>query len=231
MLFHSVVDTYLQDVVVFAWHPDFDDQASMVMSGLLPYLKNEYGESVKQYFNEDCITMQDLQKWDKDKGGIVNEDDAMMSEFANSSSWWDVDQAEKTEKTIVVDVSKVVTTETITKNDDASLPTVNTKEENPNDIQLPGLSKVILNKSVPQMENPKDTATVTSALTLDDVASRMDEVATRMTTYEGSVHSMQTEVAAIHNSMNHNQILLQAICAKLELNGTTNTNGVSGDQS
>ena len=58
----------------------------------------------------------------------------------------------------------------------------------------------------------------------------MDEVASRMNTYEGSVNSMQTEVAAIHNSMNQNQMLLQAICAKLDLTGTTSAKGASGNQ-
>ena len=88
-LFQFVDETCRQDGVVFVWHPEFDDQASMVMSGLLPYLKTEYGDSVIQYFNEDCITMIDLQKWDKDKGGIINEDDAMLSKFAQLSLWWE----------------------------------------------------------------------------------------------------------------------------------------------
>ena len=118
----------------------------------------------------------------------------------------------------------------VIEKDDASLPTINTKEDRAHDIQLPGLAKDILHKAVAPSIPSKETATITSALTLDDVASRMDDVATRMDTYEGSVNSMQTEVAAIHNSMNQNQILLQAICAKLELNGTTNSKGVSGTQ-
>ena len=47
-LFHSVDDTYRMDGVIFTWHPEFDDQASMVMTGLLAYLKAEYGTSVEK---------------------------------------------------------------------------------------------------------------------------------------------------------------------------------------
>ena len=192
----------------------------MIMSGLLAYLKTEYGDSVKQYFNEDCLIMQDAQKWDKDKGGIINEDDLMLAESAQTSSWWDEEQTDKKQPKVVVDLSKVVTSEVNGKYDNESLPTVNTREESPHDIQLPGLANLILNKSAPSTDPLKETATVTSALTLDDVASRMDEVA----------NSMQTEVAAIHNSMNQNQMLLQAICAKLDLTGTTSAKGASGNQ-
>ena len=130
----------------------------------------------------------------------------------------------------MVDVSKVITSD-LNVNDNVSLPTVNTKEDNPQELQLPGLANFILNNPVPAAEQNKETATVTSALTLDDVASRMDDVASRMDTYEGSVSSMQTEVAAIHNSMNQNHMLLQAICAKLDLNSTTSSKGPSGNQS
>ena len=153
----------------------------------------------------------------------------MLSEFAKSSSWWDDNQQEESQKKVIVDVSKVVTAETIEKNEESSLLTVNTKD-NPNDIQLPGLSKAILTKPVPPPDIARETGTVASALTLDDVASRMDNVANWMNVYEGNVNSMQTEVAAIHDSMNKNQLLLQAICAKLELNGAANTNRVSGDR-
>ena len=230
-LFHSVDETYRQDGVVFAWHPQFDDQANIVMSGLLAYLRTEYGDSVEKYFNEDCLMMQGSQKWDKDKGGILNEDDTLLTESAQTSSWWDNNQPEKKQNRVVVDVSKINTSEVNEKIDNVSLPTVNTKEDNPQELQLPGLANFILNNPVPAAEQNKETATVTSALTLDDVASRMDDVASRMDTYEGSVSSMQTEVAAIHNSMNQNHMLLQAICAKLDLNSTTSSKGPSGNQS
>ena len=72
------------------------------MTGLLAYLKNEYGPSVTQYFTEDCLSMQDNQKWDKSKGGIVNEDDAMLAQANKTASWWDEESIMGHKEVVVV---------------------------------------------------------------------------------------------------------------------------------
>ena len=78
-LFHSVDNTWNDEGTIFGWHPQFEDQAQKVMTGLLPYLKGEYGDSVETYFSQGAVTMQSKQRWDSEKGGVIGEDDEFIT--------------------------------------------------------------------------------------------------------------------------------------------------------
>jgi len=223
-LFHSVDDTYNKNGVIFTWHPEFDDQASMVMTGLLAYLRAEYGDSVEQYFTSDCIDMQSGQKWDASKGGIVNEDDDHIIDVQNNTTWWDIDDKTGGNK-IVMDVTNVVTTTKPVEGDDSSLPTVNTNPMNPSEPQLPPLTQMLLNSPPPAATQTNETATVSSGLTLDTVATRMDAV-------EGSVASVQSNMAEVQNTLNHTNLMMRQLCSHLKLNkDAARSNETSGEQS
>ena len=221
-LFHSVDDTYKMDGVIFTWHPEFDDQASVVMTGLLAYLKTEYGSSVEKYFTPDCREMQSAQVWDKEKGGIVNEDDELLAEVTKGSLWWDIDPTNATK--VIVDVSKVESNTAIVNQDDNSLPTVNTKSTISNgvaEVPLAPLAKAILTSTNP----PNDSATVSSGLTLDTVTNRMDAM-------EGSVATVQSNMAEVHNTLNQTNMMVRQLVAHLNLNkDTTRSKGSSGGTS
>ena len=112
-------------------------------------------------------------------------------------------------------------------NDNSSLPTCNTKIDAPVETVLPTITNSILHSAAPysNTNQTKDTATVTSALTLDTVANRMDA-------YEGSIASVQTEVAEIHNSINHTKVMLQQLCSQLNTQqSAAKSNGPSGKKS
>ena len=61
-LYHSVDSTWNDEGAIFGWHPQFDDQAQIVMTGLLPYLKSLYGDSVESYFSPGAVGMQSKQR-------------------------------------------------------------------------------------------------------------------------------------------------------------------------
>ena len=212
-LFHSVDDTYKMDGVIFTWHPEFDDQASMVMTGLLAYLKAEYGTSVEKYFTPDCRELQGGQTWDKEKGGIINEDDEMLANVSKDKSWWDIEDS-PTDNKVIVDVSKVVTESKITNQDDHSLPTVNTHSTTSIgkvDNKLSAAAQALLISPAP-LHNPiADTATVSSGLTLDTVANRMDVM-------EGSVATVQSNMAEVHNTLNQTNHMVRQLVVHLNLN-------------
>ena len=223
-LFHSVEDTYKMNGIIFTWHPEFDDQASMIMTGLLAYLKTEYSDSVEQYFTPDCISMQGGQKWDVEKGGIINEDDALISDVTKNTSWWDIEDTDENKPQVILDVSNLVTTTATAQTDDTSLPTVNTSTFNPLEMPLPPLAQMLLSSPPPQ-SHPPESATVSSGLTLDTVANRMDSV-------EGSVKTVQSNMAEVQNSLNQTNHMMRQLCAHLNLNkDAARSNETSGDQS
>ena len=208
-LFHSIDETFRGDGVIFAWHPEFDDQANMVMTGLLAYLKSIYGTVVEEYFTEDCIAMQAHQKWDMAKGGIINDDDDMLALAQETPSWWDEATINADQK-VVDEVPNIVTSKVPTETDNDSLPTCNTKSVSPVELQLPSLVTKILNDKPPDSPRKGDAGTVSSGLTLDTVAGRVERM-------EASVVGFQTEVAEVNNSMNHTNMILEQICAHLNI--------------
>ena len=68
-LFHSVDLSWNEEGVIFAWHAIFDDQEQTVMTGLYPYLRTYYGDTVDQYFTPELTTLQANQTWDSEKRG------------------------------------------------------------------------------------------------------------------------------------------------------------------
>ena len=56
-LYHSVDSTWNDEGTIFECHPLFENQAQTVMTGLLPYLKSMYGDSVESYFSQGTVTM------------------------------------------------------------------------------------------------------------------------------------------------------------------------------
>ena len=109
-LFHSVDSTWNDEVTIFGWHPQFDVQAQTVMTGLLPYLKSQYGDTVESYFSPGAVTMQSKQRWDEDKGGVIGEDDTFITSTSAEDSRWDEenDDAEEddSKRKIAVGTSK-----------------------------------------------------------------------------------------------------------------------------
>ena len=78
-LFHSVDSTWNEEGTIFGWHPQFGDQAQIVMTGLLPYLRSIHGHTVESYFSAGAVSMQSKQRLNKEKDGVIREDDKLIS--------------------------------------------------------------------------------------------------------------------------------------------------------
>ena len=192
-LFHSVDSTWNDEGTIFGWHPQFEDQAQSVMAGLLPYLKSKYGDSVESYFSQGAVAMQSRQRWDKDKGGLVGEDEIGITNESKSDSWWDDEEiADITgEPKVVIDATKVTTRDIPDEEDNASLPSLNTKVEGEDTVENNvETMQTLLNAPPPlRRTTTNDDTTISSSLTMD----------TRMDAIEASNHTMVNSV----NFMNH----------------------------
>ena len=139
--------------------------------------------------------------------------DEMLANVSKDKSWWDIEDS-PTDNKVIVDVSKVVTESKITNQDDHSLPTVNTHSTTSigkADNKLSAAAQALLISPAP-LHNPiADTATVSSGLTLDTVANRMDVM-------EGSVATVQSNMAEVHNTLNQTNHMVRQLVAHLNLN-------------
>ena len=54
-LFHLVDSTWNDEGMIFGWHPQFRAKAQIVMTGLLLYLKLEYGHTAESYLLPGAI--------------------------------------------------------------------------------------------------------------------------------------------------------------------------------
>ena len=61
------------------------------MTGLLPYLKSLYSDTVESYFSQGAVSIQSKQLWDKGKGGVIGDDDEFVSSTSAEDSWRDDD--------------------------------------------------------------------------------------------------------------------------------------------
>ena len=84
---------------IFGLHPQFEDQAQSVIAMLLPHLKSKYRDTVESYFSPGAVAVQLRQRWDKDKGGLVGEDNACITDESTSDSWWDGEDVVETTET------------------------------------------------------------------------------------------------------------------------------------
>ena len=108
-----------------------------------------------------------------------------------------------------MDVTKVVTLPQIPPTDDGSLPTVNTNLTSPPEVSLtPNMTALL--KSPPMQQTVADSGTVSSGLTLDTVATRMDAV-------EGSVATVKTNMAEVQNTLNQTNHMMRQLCMHLNL--------------
>ena len=99
------------------------------MTGLLPYLKSIYGDTVESYFSQGAVSMQSNQRWDKDKGGVIGKDDEFIARASTSDSWWDDDDIINTggkHIKVVFDAKNVVSRNVPNEEDNRSLPILNT---------------------------------------------------------------------------------------------------------
>ena len=216
-LFHSVNSTWNDEGTIFGWHPQFEDQSQYAMAGLLPYLKSKYGDSVESYFSQGAVAMQSRQRWDKDKGGLVGEDEVCITNESKSDSWWDDEDVDETTATgepkVVIDATKVITRDVPDEEDNASLPSLNTKVEGDDTVEnnVATMQK-LLNAPPPlRRTTTNDDTTISSSLTMD----------TRMDMIEASNRSMENSV----NFMNH---MLKSFMAKAERK-EDNANKINGE--
>ena len=56
------------------------------MIGMLPYLRSQYGDTVKSYLSQQAVQMQARQRWDKNKGGLVGKDDKFIADTPKADS-------------------------------------------------------------------------------------------------------------------------------------------------
>ena len=199
-LFHSVDSTWNDEGTIFGWHPQFDDQAQTVMTGLLPYLKSQYGDTVESYFSPGAVTMQSKQRWDEDKGGVIGEDDTFITSTSAEDSWWDEenDDAEEdnSKRKIAVDTSKkpkidakrVVNAEEPDVEDDNTLPSLHTKAGEDEIVDDTTMNEILASPPPMKRNIVNDDSTITSNLTMD----------TRMADVENNIGDMNNEMSQMN---------------------------------
>ena len=83
---------------------------------------------------------------DSEKGGVIGEDDEFIATVSKSDSWWDDDEAEdKNAKynKVVIDAKTIVTREVPDEEDNASLPTLNTKVEGDEEYNIATMQSML----------------------------------------------------------------------------------------
>ena len=207
-LFHSVDSTWNDEGTIFGWHPQFDDQAQIVMTGLLPYLKSMYGDSVESYFSPGAVGMQSKQRWDQEKGGVIGEDDEFISSTSGETSWWDEDlETDGNQRTqrITIDAKNVVTRDVPDAVDSNSLPSLHTKADEGEEDDGAAMNDLLNAPPPVRRTNVNDDSTITSNLTMD----------TRMDTVESNIGNLD-------NSVNHMTHVLTMFMARMERSQGTN---------
>ena len=66
-LFHFVDRTWNDEGNIFEWKHQFGNQAKIMITDLLPYLKSLYGDLVESYLSPGAISIQSKQRWNKEK--------------------------------------------------------------------------------------------------------------------------------------------------------------------
>ena len=150
------------------------------MTGLLPYLKGEYGDSVESYFSQGAVAMQSKQRWDNDKGGVIGEDDEFIATASKSESWWDdedSDDANTNDKPkVVIDAKNIITRDVPDEEDNASIPTLNTKAEGEG-VDNAAMMQSMLSEPPPlRRNNTNDDTTVSSSLNMKTMDRRLDNM-------------------------------------------------------
>ena len=189
-LFHSVESTCNDEVIIFERHSQFSDQAQIVTTGLLPYLKSLYGDSVEYYFSPGAVDMQSKKRWDKEKGGVIGEDDEFISSISVEDSWWDDDfgmtKGAQGTKHITIDTKNMVSWDVPGDNGDNTLPSLQTKAD---DIEENGayVMKEFLNSPPPiRCTIIKDKSMISRNITLDT-----------------QIETVESDIGNLDHSINH----------------------------
>ena len=66
-LYHLVDSTWNAESTIFGWQPQFGNQAQIVMTRLLPYLRSLYGATIEPQFLQGAVSMQSRKYLDKEK--------------------------------------------------------------------------------------------------------------------------------------------------------------------
>lgn len=188
-----VDSTWNDEGTIFGWHPQFKDQAQTVMTGLLPYLKLLYGSTVESYFPPGAVTIQSTQRWDKNKGGVIGEDDEFMTSSSAEDSWWgDATEEEKEQSDrkvaidAVIDAKNVVTMDVPDVEDNQTLPSLRTKVGDEEGVSTM-MQDILMSPPPMQRSATNDESTITGNLTID---TRIDVVETNMGNLDNLVSHM-----------------------------------------
>ena len=77
--------------------------------------------------------MQSNQRWDKENGGVIGEDDELISFTSAEDSWWDEDVeitgVHKVTKRVTINTRSVVSRDAPDNCDNNTLPSLNTKAD------------------------------------------------------------------------------------------------------
>ena len=127
-----------------------------------------------------AVAMQSKQRWYSDKGGVIGEDDKFIATASKSESWWDdedSDDANSTDKPkVVIDAKNSITRDVPDEEDNASIPTLNTKVEGEG-VDNAAMMQSMLSEPPPlRRNNTNDDTTVSSSLTMKTMDTRLDNM-------------------------------------------------------
>ena len=148
------------------------------MTGLLPYLKYIYGDTVESYFSAGEVSMQSKQIWDKEKGGVIGEDDEFISSMTAEESWLydDIEVIGNTnrktgnaasEPIIKIDAKNMVSRDIPDVDDNATLPSLDIKVEDIEEEGDPMLNDILHTPPPMQRTIINDDSTISSNITMD----------------------------------------------------------------
>ena len=178
------------------------------MTGLLPYLKSLYGDSDESDFSPGTVSMQSKQRWDKEKGGVIGEDDEFISSTSAEDSWWDEDITPTdggATKRVTIDAKNVVSRDVLDEDDNNTLPSLHTKADNVEEDDGTALNDMLNAPPPTRRTIVNDESTISSNLTMDTIMETVD-----------------SNISNLDNSVNHMAHMLTLFMKEM-----TKSNGLS----
>ena len=173
------------------------------MTESLPYLKLIYGNTVESYFLAGVVTMKSRQRWDKNKGGVIGEDDDFIFSMTAEESWWDDDGEEEngatnrlfgnagTTSNIKVDAKNMISKDIPDVDNIATLSSLQTDADK---MEEDGDTTVHVMLNVPPLIHRTIVNNESTILSNITMYTRMDAVESNMITTNASIGNLNNSV-------------------------------------
>lgn len=180
-LFAAVDASWNGDSYVVSFHPDKTAEASMVLKGLYPRLKHQYGPNVDMFFSPNAIEQAQHMRWDPSTNRLTSQDDedidgilTMDDDFTVHDHNKPADNDGSPQRPFVFQKERT--------NDDDSISTLGTHQKpKPAPVSKPATQVGDITT---------DSCSDTSSLTTGTMRTRMSTIETQMSSVNSQMENM-----------------------------------------